>query len=514
MNHAVEQDSDKAVEDSWDESPVDVVIVGAGFGGLGMGTALARGGKKSFVILERAEEVGGTWWYNSYPGAACDVPSHLYSFSFRPNANWSRMFASQPEILDYLRQTAREEGLLPHIRFGTELLDARWDVTGHIWRVKTSRGTFSARTLVTAVGHLSEPRMPAIAGIASFNGTLFHSAQWDHGVDLSGKRIGVIGSGATAIQVVPELAKISDRLVVFQRSAPYITPRPDRAYTPAEQGMFRRLPETMEAERADMFWANEERYAQRRGTESLVSAAAHVAINHLHNQVKDPELVRKLTPGYTFGCKRVLKSDEYYPTFNRANVTLETDGIQGVTENAVITTTGTVHELDALIVCTGFEATDLPISYKVYGRSGQSLSERWSRGMQAFSTSAVPDFPNMWIINGPNTGLGHNSAVYIAESQIAYIAGAIDHMDVTGTRVMEVSDEAEGQYMLELEDLAKGTVWLNGGCKSWYVDHRNGRLTTLWPDYAYSFRQHNGTFDPAPYAEASESASEGYSVKG
>ena len=480
-------------------APLDVIIVGAGFAGLGMGAQLTREGKRSFVILERADDVGGTWRDNHYPGAACDVPSHLYSFSFRPNAEWSRMFASQQEIFEYLRTTAEEENLLERIVFHAEVTSARWDDQSSHWIVNTPQGRFVGKALITAVGHLSEPKLPNIDGLSEFSGDLFHSARWDDVVQLEGKRIGIIGSGATAIQVLPEVAKVASGVVVFQRSAPYVTPRPDRAYSEEEKGLFRKMPETMQELRKEMFWSNEERYAQRRGTPALVSTAAEVAIDHLHRQISDPELRQKLTPNYTFGCKRVLKSNDYYPAFTQEHVELETGGIDRVEGNRVFTKDGVPHELDVLICCTGFEATDLPISYRVTGRNGILLSTNWANGMQAYATTAVHGFPNMWIISGPNTGLGHNSAVYIAEAQIDYIMGALDFKDESGLRQLEVSESAEEAYMGRLDRLAEGTVWLTGGCKSWYVDHRNGRLTTLWPEPAYTFRQVNSTFDAQAY---------------
>lgn len=488
-----------ASENSRTHEPVDVLVIGAGFGGLGMGTRLAREGRRSFLILERAHEVGGTWRDNHYPGAACDVPSHLYSFSFRSNPEWSRMFAAQNEILGYLRQVAEEEHLIERIVFGAEVTEARWDEEAAAWSVTTPKGTFTGRSLVTAVGHLSEPKLPGITGLSDFSGSVFHSAQWDDSVPLEGKRVGIIGSGATAIQVLPEVAKIAGQVVVFQRSAPYITPRPDRAYTDAEKGLFRKMPETMQQLREEMFWSNEERYAQRRGTPSLVSAAAQVALDHLHAQVQDPVLREKLTPDYTFGCKRVLKSNDYYPTFNLHHVQLETGGADRVEGNRVVTGQGAVHELDVIIACTGFEATDLPIAYRVFGRDGMALSEQWANGMQAYATTSVHGFPNLWVINGPNTGLGHNSAVYIAEAQIDYILAALRFQEEFSLEVLEVSQEAEDAYMERVDHLAQGTVWLEGGCKSWYVDHRNGRLTTLWPEPAYTFRQVNAAFDPEPY---------------
>lgn len=480
---------------------VDIVVVGAGFGGLGMATRLARHTDKEFVVLERGDDVGGTWRDNHYPGAACDVPSHLYSFSFRPKPDWSRLYAPQQEILEYLQDTVREEGLQDRIRLRTELLEARWSPEDRAWTIRTNRGTLRAAVLISAVGHLSEPRLPEIDGLEDFGGALFHSAAWPEDVELRGRRVGVIGSGATAVQVVPQIAEDTSRLVVFQRSAPWITPRRDRSYAEAEKRMFARMPAALEAERAEIFWTNEERYAQRRGTPHLVEAVTKAALDHLHRQVDDPELVRRLTPDYTLGCKRVLRSDDYYPALARPHVVLETDGIERVVPEGVLTRGGTLHELDVLVACTGFEATDLPISYQVHGTGGQRLSDAWVDGMRALGTTSVHGFPNLWVVNGPNTGLGHNSAVYIAEAQIAQILAALEHMQAHGIEVLEADAAAEEQFMAEVERMAQGTVWLEGGCRSWYVDRRNGRLTTLWPESAYSFRRVNGRFDPARYRQ-------------
>lgn len=480
-------------------SSVDVIIIGAGFGGLGMATKLAREAKHTFLILERGEDVGGTWRDNRYPGAACDVPSHLYSFSFRPNPEWSHIFAPQREILDYMRGVAMDEGLLDHLVFNAEVTDARWDEVKGGWLVKAGGVEYFAKNLVTAVGHLSEPKFPNITGINDFTGDVFHSAQWNDEIELAGKKVGIIGSGATAVQVLPEVAKIASEVVSFQRSAPFVTPRPDREYSEAEKGLFRKRPEAMQELREEMFWANEERYAQRRNTPSLVSAASKVALDHLHRVIQDPVLREKLTPDYTFGCKRVLKSSDYYPSFLLSHVKLDTAGIAEVTENGIRTMSGHEYDLDVIIACTGFEATDLPIAYTIHGREGKPLSEQWATGMQAFATTAVHGFPNLWIINGPNTGLGHNSAVYIAEAQIDYIMQALNYRAEQGLNALEVSQEAEEAFMDEVDRLAKGTVWLDGGCKSWYVDARNGRLTTLWPDPAYTFRQVNSVFTPGPF---------------
>lgn len=484
---------------------VEVIIVGTGFSGLGMGIQLIREKNQSFVMLERAADVGGTWRDNTYPGAACDIQSHLYSYSFRPNPDWSRVYATQPEILQYLQAAAREEGLIPHIRFGAEVLDARWDETQERWIVSTPRGTFVGKSLVTASGHLSDPKFPDIEGIDSFKGEIFHSAQWDHSVELEGKRIGVVGSGASAIQIVPEIAETATHLTVFQRSAPYVIPRLDYFYTDAERGMFRKFPHTAQAIRDELFWGNEARFPQRRGVPAFIDQITEVADNHRKTQVTDPVLYKKLTPNYAIGCKRILISNDYYPALGRPNVTLETDGISHIDGNAVITRAGERHELDVLILSTGFEASDLPISHRIYGKSGALLADHWSNGGQAYACTTVSGFPNLFVMLGPNTGLGAGSIIYMAETQISYIAGALKYMRENSVSSLEVTAEAEEEYVKTIDERAQGTVWLSGGCQSWYVDPRNGRLTTLWPDFMSQFRKENGTFRDAGYVVKTQS---------
>lgn len=479
---------------------VDVIIIGTGFAGLGMATRLAREDRTSFVVLERAASVGGTWRENTYPGAACDIQSHLYSFSFRPNPDWSRIYATQPEILDYLEATAREEGLLPHIRFGAEVLDARWNESTQRWLVTTSHGRYSGTSLVAASGHLSDPKLPDIDGLESFAGDVFHTAQWDHDVELVGKRIGVVGSGASAIQIVPELAPIAGHLTVFQRSAAHIIPRADRAYSDAERGMFRRVPETAQNLRDTLFWGNEARFPQRRGVPDFINQISAVADRHRHAQIPDPELRGRLTPDYSIGCKRILISNDFYPALSRTNVSLETDRISHVDAGAVVTETGARHDVDVLVLGTGFEASDPPISYRIFDADGGSLAERWTGGAQAFASTTVSGFPNLFIMLGPNSGLGAGSIIYMVETQIDYIAEALDYLRDQDLSSMDVSRAAEEDYAQSLDERSQGTVWLSGGCESWYVDARNGRLTTLWPDFMSQFRKENGTFHPEPYA--------------
>lgn len=505
QTRATEQTTGRA-RDPFDD--VDVIIIGTGFSGLGMATQLARKKQTSFVVLERAEDVGGTWRENTYPGAACDIQSHLYSYSFRPNPDWSRIYATQPEILAYLQSVAREEELLPHIRFGAEVLDARWEESTGRWIVSTPRGTYSGKALVTASGHLSDPKMPDIDALGNFEGKVFHTAHWDHEVELKGKRIGVIGSGASAIQVVPELTTIAEQLTVFQRSAPHIIPRADRTYSDTERGMFRKVPETAQALRDDLFWGNEARFPQRRGMPDFINQISTIAENHRKAQVSDPDLRRKLTPNYAIGCKRILISNDYYPALSRPNVSLETDRISHVDAGAVVTESGARHELDVLVLGTGFEASDLPISYRVFGKAGISLAERWSGGAQAYACTTVNGFPNLFVMLGPNTGLGAGSIIYMVETQIGYITEALDYMREHDVSSLEVSREAEEEYAHSLDERSQGTVWLSGGCQSWYIDPRNGRLTTLWPDFMSQFRKENGTFQPDAYEMESAAKSD------
>ncbi|MEV0688216.1 NAD(P)/FAD-dependent oxidoreductase [Nocardia sp. NPDC050378] len=478
---------------------MNVAIIGSGFSGTGLAIQLKRSGEESFVVLERENTLGGTWRDNHYPGAACDVQSHLYSYSFKPKPDWSRVYARQPEILQYLRDCATSEGIVEHMRFDSEVLEAAWIEESNEWLISTTNGDYAARVLVSASGHLSDPKYPDIAGIEDFAGAKFHSARWDHDTALDGKRVGVIGTGASAIQIVPEVAKVAGNLTVFQRSAPYVVPRLDREYTAGERNMFARLPHTAQKLRRDLFWASEARFPQRRGIESFISRVERLALDHLANQIADPVLRAKLTPDYAVGCKRVLISNQYFPTFLRENVELETRGIDHITENAVVMADGTRHELDVLIVSTGFEASDLPIARRIRGRDGLLLADHWADGEQAYACSTVNGFPNLFIMNGPNSGLGAGSIIFVIESQIDYILGALDYLGRNGYTRIEVRQEAETEFAAMLDRKAQGTVWLDGGCKSWYVDQRNGRLSVIWPDFMSRFRDSNGVFRPEAY---------------
>lgn len=476
-----------------------LIVIGAGFAGLGMGIQLKRRGEDDFVILERADDVGGTWRDNTYPGAACDVPSHLYSFSFRPNPDWSRMYPPGWEIQQYMRDCAEQEGLVPHLHLNTNMEDASWDEGRGIWQVRTNRGVFTADYLVTGTGHLADEHFPDIPGLDGFTGHRFHSARWDHSVDLAGQRIGVVGTGASAIQVIPELAKIASELVVFQRTPAYVIPRRERTFTDGERRLFRRDPQSMRDLRSELFWGGENNYAQRRAIPQFLDAAKAEALSHLTSQVTDPGLREKLTPRYEPGCKRVLISNAYYPALTAPVTTVETSALSRLDGGRAVAASGAEYELDAIVFATGFEATEPPFAEVVHGRGGLNLSEHWQQGMQAYDSISVAGFPNLFIINGPNTSLGHNSIVYIIEAQVEYILGALDHARAEGFQVMEPTREAEDAYVERIQRNAAGTVWIDGGCQSWYVDQRSGKLTLIWPDFGYAFRDENARFSPEGY---------------
>ncbi|WP_256125085.1 flavin-containing monooxygenase [Photorhabdus luminescens] len=478
---------------------VEIIIIGAGFAGLGMGAQLKRRSQQNFLILERADDVGGTWRDNTYPGVACDIPSHLYSYSFRPNPDWSHVFSPGHEIYAYLQATARDEGLLPHIRFGANVEKAYWDNQKERWIVITAKGVFSGRFLITGTGHLTDENLPQIEGLSSFTGEIFHSARWKHHISLQGKRVGIIGSGASATQLVPEVAKSVSELVIFQRNASYIIPRPDRSYSDIEKQTFRRDPESIRAVRSNIFWHFEDLYPARRSIPQYVAELKRIASEHLKQQVPDPELCAKLTPSYEPGCKRILIANSYYPALLRDNVKLETSALKRVDGQNAISVAGNSYPLDVLIFCTGFQTTQPPYARLVHGRDGLSLSDHWAQGMEAFASTTVTGFPNLFIINGPNATLTHNSIIYMIESQIEYILGAIEYSRKNNNYILEVSPEAQDRYIAELQKQINGTVWVGNNCTSWYRDSRNKRLTLVWPDFAHSFRERNGNFDPTPY---------------
>ncbi|MEZ0165686.1 flavin-containing monooxygenase [Kineococcus sp. LSe6-4] len=475
---------------------LDVAVVGAGFAGLGTAIRLARRGRERFVVLERAGEVGGTWRDNTYPGVACDVPSHLYSFSFAPDPGWSRVFAPGAEVQRYLRERARE--VAGHLRLRCEVLEASWDPVGEHWRVRTTTGPVRARVLVLAAGRLTEPRTPDVPGLAQFGGPVVHTSRWDPALDLTGRRVGVVGTGASAVQVVPPLADRAGHVDVFQRSAAWIVPRGDRPFSAAERAGFAAAPQTARALREETFADMERGLAARRLDPGALEALRRRASDHLRAQVPDPGLRAALTPDYEIGCKRVLLSDDFYPALGRPHVRLVPSAVRSAGPGAVTTADGRRHALDVLVLATGFHAAVQPYAARVAGRDGRTLAQAWEGGMVSHASTVVHGFPNLFVLDGPNASLGHNSAVHVIESQIGYLLGALDHL-AAAPGPLEVSLDAQRRYTAEVDALAADSVWLRGGCSSWYVDPRSGRLTLLWPDTATEFRRRNGTFDPEPF---------------
>jgi len=484
--------------DGWERvRHVRVAIVGAGFSGLGMAIKLKQAGLDDFVVLERGDDVGGTWRDNTYPGAACDVPSHLYSFSFAPNPHWSRTYSPQREIRDYLRRAADRFGVRPHIRWGHEMCDASWDAAAQQWRITTARGQFAARVLVLGNGPLAEPSIPAIPGLDRFAGTLFHSARWDHGHDLTGQRVAVIGTGASAIQFVPQIAPSVGRLALFQRTPPWIVPRLDRPISGRRRTLFRAAPIAQRARRTAIYWQRELGALALVYRPPMMKAAEKIARAHLEAQVADPALRAKLTPSYTMGCKRILLSDDFYPALTRDNVEVVTDHIREVRAQSIVTEDGVERPIDTIILATGFHVTDNPIYQRVHGRDGRALTDVWREGPSAYLGAAVAGFPNLFIMIGPNTGLGHTSMVFMIESQLAYILDCLRVMDRRGLGTVDVRPDAQDAYNGELQRRMRRTVWASG-CASWYLA-ANGRNTTLWPGFTWEYRLRTRRFDPKNY---------------
>jgi cation diffusion facilitator CzcD-associated flavoprotein CzcO len=478
---------------------VHVLVVGAGFGGLGLAIKLDQAGEHDYLVVDKGSEVGGTWRDNTYPGAACDVPSQLYSFSFAPNPTWSRSFSPQPEIQAYIRRTAEQAGVLDRFRFGTSVDAARWDADAAVWQVTTSAGSLRADVLVTASGGLSEPKMPDIEGLEEFTGEIFHSARWNHDYDLSGKRVAVIGTGASAIQIVPELVKQVAHLDVYQRTAPWVMPRHDRAYTAVERIGFRFVPGLQKLYRTAIYWGRECFVPGFTVNPKLAAPAAKAALRNIERAVDDPQLRAKLTPHYQIGCKRILISNDYYPALAQDHVDLVTDPIAKVTPSAVVTADGTEREVDAIIVATGFHTTEQPIAEHIAGEDGRTLTQVWRRdGMAAYKGTTIHGFPNLFQIVGPNTGLGHSSMVFIIESQIAYVVDALARMRSLRLATVQPRPETQRRWNDRLQRRLARSVWSTGGCSSWYLDD-HGRNTTLWPGTTFSFRAHLARFDADAY---------------
>ncbi|MBI0329961.1 flavin-containing monooxygenase [Burkholderia plantarii] len=479
---------------------VDVAIIGTGFAGLGMAIRLQQSGRTNFAVFEKAATVGGTWRDNHYPGCACDVQSHVYSFSFAPNPHWTRTFAPQPEIRAYLEHCVERFGIARYLHFGHELASAEYDELAHRWQLRFANGRrVSARVLVSGMGGLSRAALPQIDGIESFAGHSFHSQHWDHAYDLAGKRVAVIGTGASAIQFVPQIAPRVAKLALFQRTPPWIMPKPDRQLSRVEQWLFRALPLTQRLARTSRYWMLESRVLGFAIHPALMKNVQKLAERHIRKQIADPALRATVTPNYTLGCKRVLISNDYYPALTRANVEVVTDAITRIEPDAVVTADGRRHAVDCLIYGTGFQVADPFPRGVIRGRGGVDIVDTWRDGAHAYLGTTLPGYPNFFMIVGPNTGLGHNSMVFMIESQIEYILGALDAMERERAEAVEVRPLVEADYNRRLQQRLGRAIWSTGGCKSWYLDPRSGRNTTLWPGFTWRFRQATAHFSIADY---------------
>jgi len=464
-----------------------IVIIGAGFAGLGLAIRLKQAGFHRFVILEKSGDLGGTWRDNHYPGCACDVPSHMYSFSFALNPHWSRMFAPQQEIWAYLRRCADSSGVTGHIRFGCAVQRMEWDDAARRWSVVTAAGeVYRARAVVSGMGALHVPSVPEIPGAEEFAGRAFHSAEWDPSCRLSGQRVAVIGTGASAIQFIPEIARQAAQVHVFQRTPPWIHPRPDAEIPPAVRATFAALPLSMRAFRDGLYWMLELRALGFAVHPRLMAPLQRMAERHIERQISDPALRAQVTPDYTVGCKRILLSSDYYPALTRPNVGLVTEPIERITRTGLTCADGSSYRADVLIYGTGFRTVEALTDLSVSGRGGVKLQDAWRDGAEAYHGITVPGFPNFFLLLGPNTGLGHNSVVFMIESQVQHVLSCLRLLAREGAETIEVRPAAARRFNDGIQRRLRRAVWSEGGCTSWYLD-AGGVNRALWPGFSFEY---------------------------
>ena len=463
-----------------------IAILGAGVSGLCMGIELKRAGIDSFTIYEKSDRVGGTWYDNSYPGAGCDVPSHLYCYSFEPNPDWTRKFSLQPEIRRYLEHCAAKYGVRDHIRFGVEMSGASFDEREGAWRLRTSAGeSITANVLVSGTGQLNRPHVPELPGLQDFAGTRFHSARWNHEHDLSGENVAVVGNGASAIQFIPCIAPVVKQLTVFQRSANYVVPRFDRAFQPWEKWIFRHLPFALWLYRASIYWRLEARFfAFYRGS-WLSKRLRDGALQYMESLISDPELRKKLTPDYPIGCKRILISDDYYQALVRPNVAVETSPIERITRDGIVTRDGATHPAETIVFATGFETTSFLAPMTIEGLGGRKLEETWRDGAEAYLGVGVSGFPNLFLLYGPNTNLGHNSIIFMIECQVRYALQCIQELIARDLSQLDVRREAMDRYNEQLQRDLGRTAWA-ADCASWYKT-ASGKITNNWSGFTVDY---------------------------
>ncbi len=484
------------------QTDISVGIVGAGFGGLGMGIRLAQQGIRNFEIFERGDSVGGVWRANRYPGAACDVPSHLYSFSFAKGHEWTRRYAPRADIVRYLERLADDYGLRPHLTLNTEVTEASFDAEAGRWTITTEAGeTRRFDVLVTACGQLTRPAIPGLRGLEDFSGPAFHSAEWNHEISLEGKRIAVIGTGASAIQFVPEIAPKTAHLAIYQRSAPWIVPKSDRAYPEWERRLFKTLPGRVALSRLGNFTFLESATYAFTGKSWVGRPIQAIADRERRRVLTDPELRERATPDYTLGCKRVLFTSDWYPTLNLPQVELVSGGARHITKDGVVGADGVERLADVIVFGTGFQSLNFVAPMKVCGLDGRELNEVWAGRAEAYLGTTVSGFPNLYLLYGPNTNHGSGSVPYTLECQFNYVIDALRHMRRRSFRYIELRPEVQRRWREEMEERSRGTVWLSGGCHNWYLNER-GENTNNWPGAWLEFRRRTRTIDPADYRAA------------
>jgi cation diffusion facilitator CzcD-associated flavoprotein CzcO len=476
---------------------VEIAIAGAGLSGLGLAIALKQDGHEEFVVLEREGDLGGTWRDNSYPGCACDIPSVLYSFTDEQNPGWSHAFAGQPEIWAYMQDVARRHELAGHFRYEHEVTAAEWDEDRQRWLIETTGGNLTADILVSATGALADPAIPQLKGLEEFGGRVFHSARWDHEHDLGGRQVAVVGTGASAIQFVPEIQPQVAALHLFQRTPPWILPRANPPIPERWRARFAAHPRLLGLARDAVFSLLESFHFGFRHP-GVMRVAERRARRHIASQVADPVLREKLTPDYRLGCKRVLGSNTWYPAVCAENVEVVTAGIREITERGIVDADGHEHEVDTIIFGTGFLVTDPPISHRLRGRDGQTLAQSWGGSPQAHLGLAVSGFPNLFLLLGPNTGLGHNSVLLMIEAQIAHLRAALAHRQAREVQTLEPAPERQQGFVAEVDEGSAGSVWTAGGCLSWYTD-ATGRNSTLWPGSVRAYQRRLRRFDPSDW---------------
>jgi len=466
----------------------DILIIGTGFSGMGMAMKLRESGRTDFIVIEKADDVGGTWRDNTYPGAECDIQSHMYSFSYELNPTWSREYSAQPEIWAYMQDVAKRHDLYSVIHFGTEVTGAEWDEQRLRWTVSTSKETYDARVVVSGIGGLHIPNVPDLPGAESFAGPRFHSAQWDHDVDLAGKRVAVIGTGASAIQFIPQIAPIVGQLDVYQRTAPWVIPKMNHDIGGKKAAFLQKVPGGTRLYRNLLYWFNESTQLGFTGPLQRISALVEKRVAaYIRKTVKDPETAEKLIPDYRLGCKRVLKTDNYIGVYNRDNVELITDGITQIKPDGIQAQDGAFREADVIIYGTGFHVTDAFEWVHVTGEGGRDLSETFKQhGIETYLGIAVAHFPNFFFLLGPNTALGHNSVVFMIEQQTKWILAMLDEMDQRGAQAVEPTDRAQRDFNDQLQAKVSKGVWSQGGCTSWYLDSQ-GKNRTIWPGFTFRY---------------------------